>query len=173
MSTTTSSQAGRQGPASLKAGTWEVSHGVASQHVLKLALQGHGPEPEAWRLLPYIVPSTMDAGEHFLTLFWRDSYEVIPVHVLRQARLTPISSWRAGPPDLAFVHYLMAIVAEVSRYNLKDLGWFNFGATARAHFPSRKRASGFWSGIDDILAELKPVLTDYYKWCLSQQGVFL
>ena len=44
----------------------------SSQHVFKIApLQGHGPEPEAWRLLPYLVPSTMDAGEHLLTLFWR------------------------------------------------------------------------------------------------------
>ncbi|CAE7354296.1 unnamed protein product [Symbiodinium sp. CCMP2592] len=185
----------------------------SSEHVLKLAPpQGHGPEPEVWRLLPYIVPCTLDAGIHLLTLFWKSCYDIIPTHVLRQSRLTPLSVWRPAPPDLDMVRYMMALTAEASRfYNLKDLGFFNFGVDARgfimmwdtadwlpwegqrAHWPNRQRASAFWSAVkrsvpdhfqellqlvsnaspEEVLQRLRPLLTQHYKWCLLQQGVFL
>ncbi|CAE7504637.1 unnamed protein product [Symbiodinium sp. CCMP2592] len=139
----------------------------SSEHVLKLAPpQGHGPEPEAWRRLPHIVPCTLDAGIHLLTLSWKSCYDIIPTHVLRQSRLTPLSVWRPAPPDLDMVRYMMALTAEASRfYNLKDLGFFNFGVDARgfimmwdtadwlpwegqrAHWPNRQRASAFWSAV--------------------------
>ncbi|CAE7214837.1 unnamed protein product [Symbiodinium sp. CCMP2592] len=185
----------------------------SSEHVLKLAPpQGHGPEPEAWRLLPHIVPCTLDAGIHLLTLSWKSCYDIISTHVLRQSRLTPLSVWRPAPPDLDMVRYMMALTAEASRfYNLKDLGFFNFGVDARgfimmwdtadwlpwegqrAHWPNRQRASAFWSAVkrsvpdhfqellqlvsnaspEEVLQRLRPLLTQHYKWCLLQQGVFL
>ncbi|CAE7236857.1 unnamed protein product, partial [Symbiodinium sp. CCMP2592] len=96
-------------------------------------------------------------------------------------------------------------------YNLKDLGFFNFGVDARgfimmwdtadwlpwegqrAHWPNRQRASAFWSAVkrsvpdhfqellqlvsnaspEEVLQRLRPLLTQHYKWCLLQQGVFL
>ncbi|CAE7692316.1 unnamed protein product [Symbiodinium sp. CCMP2592] len=185
----------------------------SSEHVLKLAPpQGHGPEPEAWRRLPHIVPCTLDAGIHLLTLSWKSCYDIISTHVLRQSRLTPLSVWRPAPPDLDMVRYMMALTAEASRfYNLKDLGFFNFGVDARgfimmwdtadwlpwegqrAHWPNRQRASAFWSAVkrsvpdhfqellqlvsnaspEEVLQRLRPLLTQHYKWCLLQQGVFL
>ena len=103
------------------------------------------------------------------------------VHVLRANRLRPLDEWFQGPPTMDFIYYLASLISAAARgFNIKDLGWYNFGVVPNApggplvqfidgadwtpwgsqkpHWPNRSRASSFWSTVRQYYPEQQQAL---------------